>query len=354
MILEEQYETSSQNDSAHMRSYEVDLEEGIILMDIGGGSVDFSIIQSDECGRLDFKFIENSLAIAGKSILVSLLAEIKNNLNTFKEVMVNLGMDEETVKKSAGFDASKGNKETKQYAPFELYCEVCLSGLDEKKFREIIENQEETKLGYISTIILFNLSAISFYAGKLLCEADQKSRSSGDVGFIFSESQSIKYLACGNGSKLFSWVKPTDMECIEKAFLAGIGERGSDYSVRIIQSNNPKSEVACGLVSVRHLDKGSKESTLPFFDRIIIDKNGKRENEASKTFLSFFNEFIDFFRCNYVGYNKFNSYFDSMLTQENMDRLLNRTIQMRRMETNISKLYAFSLDSINKEFRRLL
>lgn len=263
----------SQTESAAMSEYFSDKKDatfnrGMVCLDIGGGSTDIAIWQGQKQDKLK---AQCSLIFAGNEILTKqlfvqreALHKLKNNDDKFNKLLQMI------------YDVPKNN-----YNEFSIQLEALLKYHEKELFASLMDRSGEPEIKKLTRNIAFALSGIFYYAGVLAGNLMVK-------GALDKNASLPHCYVGGNGSKLLDWVDlgnykaHPSFEDVYKICLA-VGastefedlEEGQVETCRVEQSDNPKGEVAYGLVCNNEIINAENNNAM-------VADVGKRKFRRSK------------------------------------------------------------------------
>lgn len=267
----------SQTESAAMSEYFSDKKDatfnrGMICLDIGGGSTDIAIWQGQKQDKLK---AQCSLIFAGNEILTKQLFKQREALHKLKNNDENFNKFLQIL-----YDVPKND-----YNKFSIQLEALLKYHEKELFASLMDRSGEAEIKKLTRNIAFALSGIFYYAGVL----------AGNLmvnGALDKMSSLPHCYVGGNGSKLLDWVDlgnykaHPSFEDVYKICLA-VGasnefedlDEGQVETCRVEQSDNPKGEVAYGLVcnndiaDTENNAASATEGTRRKFRRSRIEEN---------------------------------------------------------------------------------
>jgi hypothetical protein len=256
----------------------VDRQKGFVSIDIGGGSTDISIWQDD----ITKAKAEASVKFAGKDILTNNATSLCD-LDELPKLWNDMGIKNEVIESVI---SSFSDTNIDMSILFDTMLAVASRGLASA----LSLHSGEKPLCDIIKLVTFDLAMIVALAGSMLRDLVAND--------LFDLHDEIKFVFCGNGSKTRNWLRAEDNKIMERVLRDVVGKDLDPVRIVFEQSQNPKQEVAAGLVSVVNLrGDGATFDTAIYGDdvlsqKVIIDANYQRYPEIAE-------EVVYLFSCLY-------------------------------------------------------
>jgi hypothetical protein len=240
----------------------VNRDKGFISIDIGGGSTDISIWQND----ITHAKAEASVKFAGKDILTNNAISLCEN-EQMPRLWSEMGVEEKVIDNVIN---SLNDADLEPQILFETM--LSIAGKNLKDALRI--HNEEKPLSNIIKLITFNLSMLVGLAGSMLRELV--------VNDVFELKDELMIVFCGNGSKTRNWLQAENNKIMENVIREMVGKQLKDVRIVFEQSENPKQEVAAGLVSVVRLRNENEEFNPSNYkddmldQKVIINGSGEK------------------------------------------------------------------------------
>lgn len=222
-------------------------EAGYIIVDIGGGSIDFSLWKANtDCSRM----WETSVPVASRKLFSKIVLE---DIENFKTLFAE-NQEEEKLKRNQLAEIQKlnvnGQKEI-GIAFLEKFIEDNCNEIQGYMSKQV-NDKRGTWITHFRKKLYLGAAMILYCTGQMVGEKIQYGQ------FLICEGKTFYVVLAGNGSKLFDWlfdecwdnIDGAEKEKFVQIFLAGVRSRqdGVDFDVQIVKSPQPKKEVALGLL----------------------------------------------------------------------------------------------------------
>ena len=201
--------------------------QSVITLDIGGGTSDISIWQSEKL------IWQSSVKLAGQDILIKFLSKRKEAVRYFKVA------DDISI---------KNIPIEKEKAALEII-------VNNKRFREKLEEDfsvisEEELIKEMGLLSEFCIAGILYYIGSLLVHLNSKNKFDLDIPL-----STLSVCICGRGSLIIKRFIYDNQDKVEKLKLLLKQTSGFKGEVKIEFSDSPKTEVAYGLLVDGYINK---------------------------------------------------------------------------------------------------
>ena len=267
-------DSTSQSESNSIAEYFIsDMKahpkNGIVCMDIGGGSTDIAVWQ----GKTGENQKQTSLRFAGRDILNNYLWKKKEH---GKDILSSLKRANQEFN-----DLVDRLNKIEEKQPFDMQLEAILRYHGSEIFsllpKVMFKNKDiENTIRDIS----FALSGIFFYAGVLIGYMRKTGK--------YTELRALPdcYVG-GNASRLLDWAgggrfSNEDADLLKKCFMAGIDmeETDAEYKkiFKINKTNRPKQEVAYGLVCDAEIESQDSEDEVISGEKFTVEESDEKIN----------------------------------------------------------------------------